>query len=168
MRTDLLLRLADLLEADAANPKGVKFALDAWAQDARHEDPGFHSLPWAKVMALKYDMDIQIIPVDCNTAACAMGLAAISGAFLEEGLTWKINSYYTKGVLIPCFGEAQGFDAARALFDISKVAAEQLFDATHYEVIKGVDAELEVASRLRGLVAGTWAPTEPEPDDYDD
>lgn len=170
MRTDLLLRLADLLEADAANPTGVKFDLSSWAQDAWFSTPEAENAVWFDTLAKHYDIDTKAIPVDCNTAACAMGLAAISGAFKDEGLTWGMVSLYEegKGRLIPVFGEAEGFEAACSLFGIDCDTANQLFDPNYYIEKKGAAAELEVVARLRALVAGTWSPSVDTDDDDND
>ncbi len=81
MRTDLLLRFADLLEADANNPEGVKFDLGAWAQDSRLD---LNKMSPDEVEQLLYPTTIETVPVNCGTAACALGLAAISGAFKDE------------------------------------------------------------------------------------
>lgn len=144
MRKELLLRLADLLEADAANPNGVKFNLDNWAQDARF-DP----------LQVLYDpVNTTEIPLDCRTAACAIGFAALSGAFKDEGLAWKISG---SGYLIPTFKvrnrhDDEGFDAAASLFEINYRQAEYLFAPDCYVPTKGRGAELAVADRIRAFV----------------
>lgn len=150
MNTVRLLKLADLLEADAANPKGVKFDLDTWASDARMID-----LKWDNdlIESLKYDPNTKIIPVSCQTAACAMGLAAISGAFKDEGLSWRINS---DGWLVPTFNETESFTAAEEFFDLDGYGeAEYLFSSDRYPHAdrKGQQGELAVAKRIREFVA---------------
>lgn len=163
MNVERLIRLAELLEADAVNPNGIKFALDTWGHDAKIEDDGF---PYDGSRMHEYAKDVQSIPVDCNTAACAMGLAAISGAFAAEGLTWRILSQFENGTgtLIPTLRDGtDGFSAAMRLFEIPDDAATQLFDPSYYDVIKGAEAELAVAGRIRAFVNGTWQPTS-----YDD
>jgi hypothetical protein len=57
-----LLKLADLLEADAKNRKGIKFDLGTVAMSSA-EDGNF----------IKGELEPS---VSCNTVACAMGLAA--------------------------------------------------------------------------------------------
>lgn len=52
-----LLKLAELLEADAVSEDGVEFDLDSWGSKT-----------------------------PCGTSACAMGLAVASGAFSRAGL----------------------------------------------------------------------------------
>lgn len=159
MRTELLLRLADLLEADAANPNGVKFDLGDWAHTFDAEGNAVSEFP----------KDTKMVPLTCDTAACAMGLAAISGAFKAEGLTFEIQrGYGDHGYLLPIIGHVAGFGAAQVLFDIDKHTASHLFDPDHYEKRKGADAELEVAKRLRGLVDGSWSAPDSDDDDNGD
>ena len=60
-----LLKLADLLEADAENKTGVQFDLKGWGHSHDDDTP---------------------VAVSCGTTACAMGLAVLSGAFADAGL----------------------------------------------------------------------------------
>lgn len=132
-----LLKLADLLEKDAANPKGVKFDIRTWGSS--NKEPN----------------------VSCGTAACAMGLAALSGAF--RGLKakpaycfWEPDTNY----ITPWFDDHEGMDAASALFDIRYEEAEWLFDPTSYSASRqtGKRGELAVAKRIRDFAAGTAEP----------
>jgi hypothetical protein len=136
-----LLKLADLLEADAANKKGVKFDLNDWAKPADGR---------------RFFEGDERVPVSCNTSACAMGLAAISGAFKRSGLKYELQeNVWTGGFsLVPTFNGKSGFDAAEALFEISSLTAEYLFDSDYYAKSRGAHAELAVAARIRKLVAG--------------
>lgn len=149
MREDLLLRLAGLLEADAANPTGVKFNLDHWAVDA--------GMPEAAVQDrgnFLYPLGTKVIPLDCRTAACAMGLAALSGAFKDDGLDWRITG---GGYVMPTFRSIdEGFQAAEALFQITYREAEHLFASDFYPEgsRKGHKGELAVAKRIRDFVDG--------------
>ncbi len=168
MNVERLIRLAELLEADAANPNGIKFALDTWGHDARLEDVSL--MEYDDIIKLKYDPNTTTIPVDCNTAACAMGLAAISGVFSADGLNWRVLHMVEdgKGEFIPTMGDGiDGFAAAEHLFEIKPDVVSQLFDPSYYDQTKGAAAELAVADRIRCLVAGTWSPII-EVDDYDD
>lgn len=136
MHTNRLLRLAVLLEEDAINPQGVKFDLELWGTDSRTGN--LHPAN-------------TIIPADCQTTACAMGLAAISGIFYDEGLTWNVHH----GWLVPTFNGEDGFDAALAFFELPDLrAVYHLFSPESYDQHKGKDAELAVAKRIRKLVAG--------------
>lgn len=149
MKKARLLKLAGLLEADAADPKGIKFDLRTWGRSAD-----------------------EAIPVSCGTKACAMGLAALSGAFKGAGLTWTINendgcgdegcaicSGTDRRIEIFCGGE-EGFGAAAKLFGISDDIAAWLFSSYGYKTLdsKGKRGELAVAARIRGLVDGSVLP----------
>lgn len=129
-----LLKLADLLEADAKNKKGIKFDIGAWG----YSDSGEFT-------------------VSCGTTACAMGLAVVSGAFKRAGLRARyIGSADDGGVtMIPIFGSHHGFDAAVQLFGISPGDAEYLFSGDHYAISEGTGArgERTVAKRIRAFVA---------------
>lgn len=133
MNKKRLLRLADLLEADAKNKKGVKFDLGTWGRST--------------------DEDVPAI-VSCGTTACAMGLAAISGRFKRAGLfnkygdgSWSILPAMKSGAL--------GLDAAVELFDIRTRDAEFLFLENEYPRGKteGAIGERFVAKRIRKFVA---------------
>jgi hypothetical protein len=143
METTRLLKLADLLEADAANPQGVKFDLAAWAVNLNDSGNSYDN---------HFVQGQDEIPVDCGTAACAFGLAAISGAFADEGLTYMIDR---SNNLYPQYKEATGFDAATKFFDIDMNTASALFEPANYDIRKGADAELEVAGRIRELVTNS-------------
>src|SRR5712664_106281 len=155
MHTDRLLKLAGLLEADAKNEKGVKFDLGWWAAPSDEADTGL-------VRKDTFASIEEPIPVNCNTSACAMGLAVISGAFEEFGLyAHYIESKdydgrtptYTMFPAMP--GSRIGFDAAKELFGIISDDANYLFDPEHYSVTKGGLAELDVAKRIRDFTEGT-------------
>lgn len=133
-----LLKLADLLEADAANPKGVKFDLQSWA-----ERPNAQRFPR------------QIKRLDCNTQACAVGLACLSGVFAEEGLHWK--PMCGDNNINPMFEDRDGYSAVVAFFALTPDEAMDLFDAHKYRNSGlpsiGAAAERLVATRIRELVA---------------
>lgn len=133
-----LLRLADLLEADAANPKGVKFDLGSWAERPR---------------AVLFPR--QIKKLDCNTQACAVGLACLSGAFTADGLSWKPMA--GENNIEPMFAGLEGYVAVMEFFDLDRGEAFHLFDMSHYTRDRlpsiGAEAERAVAVRIRELVA---------------
>lgn len=134
-----LLKLADLLEADAKNPNGVKFDLGTWGWSTTKPD------------------------VSCNTTACAMGVAALSGAFEYDGLTYFTRENGHSGILIEveCQGR-RGTAAAARLFRITRRAADWLFLEDWYDdSTTGADGEFAVAKRIRDFVAGTVAPPKP-------
>lgn len=149
MHVSRLERLAKLLEQDAANPKGVQFNISQWAGPAwgdEHEG----AFPTKK------------IKVDCGTMACGMGLAALSGEFKKDGLTYTLIGSTGSYMLCPTFMDnersfpEEGFDAAEALFEIARGHVEYLFDADYYpeEMHKGAKGELYMAKRIRALIAG--------------
>ncbi len=122
-----LLKLADLLEADAKNKKGIKFDMYGWG---RVSDPD--------------------APLSCGTAACAMGLAALSGAFERAGLT---ADYPYGRVGFRWRGRrVDGFSAGAKLFDIAHWQSEQLF-ALNSDNNLGAVAERAKAKQIRKFVA---------------
>ena len=131
-----LLKLADLLEADAANKKGMKFDLNAVAEPSTDK---------SKMPA-----------VDCGTTGCAMGLAAVSGAFRRAGLGFKIHPDPSGPweISLSMEGVSVDFDeAAMELFDIDSYSAEYLFDPHSYAGrVRGAKGERLVAKRIRDLV----------------
>lgn len=154
MRTDLLLRLANLLERNAANPQGMRFDLNGWAKPS--------TARWSTYDARHFPEDIKSVPVSCDTTGCAMGLAAISGEFFNEGLFWELKD--TR--LLPVMkGKETGYAAAAKLFKLNMnksygshdeyTIAEVLFDQACYSIKTGAEAELEVASRIRLLCANS-------------
>jgi hypothetical protein len=147
MHVENLLKLADLLEADALNEKGVKFDLGYWAAPANIANTDL------------FPTNDTAIPVDCNTRACAMGLAVISGAFEDQGLHASYHLAHNGGYrMIPALPNPwrgtpyEDFEAAEKLFDIEHTDATYLFDQAYYgDLTRGAEAELTVARRIRDL-----------------
>lgn len=140
-----LLKLADLLEADASNRKGLKFDLGVVAEPS--------------------DLKSKAPAVDCGTTACAMGLAAVSKVFKRAGLGFKVGQYDEAEVdfgstgtwylKVTMHGEICGYDdAAVALFDISVTEADFLFNPSSYvaPTPRGAKGERIVARRIRKFV----------------
>lgn len=145
MNKNRLLRLAELLEADAVQPNGIKFDLNVWAVPDGFDNLASDHGP--------YSERTKIIPVDCGTVACAMGLAAISGVFKDEGLTYTIES---NGSLYPEYDNAQGFGAAAKFFEIRYSDATMLFSRdgySEYMNMRGAVGERVVAAIIREFVA---------------
>lgn len=139
-----LLKLADLLEADAKNKKGVKFNL--------------HIVGYVDGVP-----DDENVKLDCGTSACAMGLAAMSGAFKREGLSYKVTEGWMNNIEPTFNGRALMYDtAAMRVFDIKRREANFLFTPSSYECdydqLKGAKGERLVAKRIRNFVAGKVAP----------
>lgn len=132
-----LLQLADLLEADANNPKGIQFDLDTWAERVGRER--FPS---------------RLKKLDCGTKACAVGLACLSGVFADEGLSWKTMS--DENNIDPLYDGKVGHTAVERFFDITYDQFCRLFASAFYDEDQriGADGERAVSQRIRGLVAG--------------
>ncbi len=129
-----LLKLADLLEADATNKKGIKFDLGGWGSARKKK---------------------RTVDMSCGTTACAMGLAVLSGEFEKYGL-FNVRDDNT---ICPAMKTGEvGFGAATALFGISNVHAEWLFYAGYYlpEEWTKSRGERTVAKRIRDFVAGNF------------
>jgi hypothetical protein len=139
-----LLKLADLLEADAKDRKGIKFDLDTWGYTSKRS------------LAVN---DGPIPAVSCETTACAMGLAALSGAFKREGLTYTVRDTPSFMQVDVKMGRAEGLDAAAKLFGITRTTAGWLFLDDNYDgsTTKAV-GERAVAKRIRNFVAGKESP----------
>ena len=153
MQKKRLLKLAALLEADAKNKRGIKFDLYIVAAPSRENSD-------------KKDFKPQ---VTCGTTACAMGLAAVSGAFKRKeagGLSFIIgngsNVVGEMDIHTTVMGKKMSYDnAAEKIFHISRVAARYLFAPRSYlgRPTKGAEGELYVAQRIRSFVEGFVDPT---------
>jgi hypothetical protein len=155
MRIDRLTKLKDLLETDAANPQSVKFDLHAWGYDTEK----------GSKYSNNFDPTAKTIPLNCGTAACGWGLAAISGIFADEGVTFKIDN---DGDLLPMFDGSTAFDAAARFFELNSNTTFQLFDPMYYNVKKGAEAEQEVVRRIKSLIETGRISDVPSDDDLDD
>lgn len=137
-----LLKLADLLEADAKNKSGVKFDLSIVGESTEY--------------GTEYEPAL-----DCGTTACAMGLAALSGAFKSSaGLSYKIDGRFIDTTVN---GRRVRYDrAAMRLFDISMKQADFLFtpgESYAWVTPREAEGELLVAQRIRDFVAGKVHPS---------
>ena len=138
-----LLKLAQLLETDAKNKTGVKFDLDGWGKSEKSRN---------------------FIKVDCNTTACAVGLACVSGAFRRDKLDYSIDD---TGLICPkipnpeyraawdCYEPRylEGWKAVRVFFGLEDRQARKLFNPRKGKSSKGAAAELRVAKEIRAFVA---------------
>lgn len=142
MRSDLLLRLADYLEKDANNEKGVKFSLIGWGSIIERPADGQDHL-------------------SCGTVACAMGIARAADLFVNEGMrpfdqteTW---APFSPSLIDPSTGRRyEMWQAIKVLFGIEDKESEWLFSADCYKpcLRTGKEAELAVAARIRSLADG--------------
>jgi hypothetical protein len=159
MRVELLQRLADLLRKDAANPEGVQFDLGTWAAPSDQAPDRMVASRTAATNELGWSEHVGKVPVSCSTRACALGLAAISGAFKKEGLTYVIDGTTLFPKLVRS-GEVglvgfECFTAAQVLFAITDIAAIYLFDSTSYPTCpKGEAGEIQVAERIEAFIEG--------------
>jgi len=144
-----LLKLADLLEADAKNKKGIKFDLGTIVS---HSEPVIGADGWPRSWHVKGEKPT----LDCKTAACAVGLAAISGAFKRQGFSYCVTK--DKGIEL-VFGRSRGFgSAASKFFGLSAEESEFLFFPDSYDgEIIGARGERKVAKRIRDFVAGKFS-----------
>lgn len=131
-----LLKLADLLEANAGNKTGAKFDMSTFGDVTDADNP-----------------------ISCGTTVCAMGLAALSGAFKRTGLTAKVDREH-----LPCFNvnfywkgrETSPFVAAQRTFEITREDAKALFDGSLPLPNNGHGAKAE---RAMAKVLRTFAKT---------
>lgn len=137
MRTDLLIKLRDLLIHDAYNPEGIRFDMGSWGKGYDEE----------------WDFAQEKVEANCGTKGCAFGLAAMSGIFEDEGL-----GYYVKdSFLTPTYSKngrvTENHIAAIKLFEITPMQGLTLFDPAAYPSNRtGKLAELEVVRRINELL----------------
>ena len=135
MDNERLARLAGLLDdyADGLVNIGREFDLQDWGHEGETYRGGFL---WLK-------------KIECGSAACAVGLACLSGVFRNEGLEAE---RYADGGIVPVFGPLQEWDAVRAFFGLNQEQSYYLFLGTSYPVSTGVVAARAVATRIRSML----------------
>lgn len=128
-----LLKLADLLDADSKNKKGICFDFTLWGE-----------------------VEDEHNPVSCGTTACALGLAAVSGVFKKQGLKYRVRG----GCLGIGFKRTwHPATVAARFFDITLSDAYELFvHSSGLPSAAGAKAERAVAKRIRNFVAGKASP----------
>ncbi|MCA1831196.1 MAG: hypothetical protein LC750_00350 [Actinobacteria bacterium] len=146
-----LLKLADLLIADARKKKGIKFDLATWVKpSAGGAYDHFTSRP--KTAPER----------NCGTAACAVGLACISPEFNKQGLGLAFRKSFfaldAQYMAVPAFGRRRDFSAVEAFFALTRRESGWLFTAGRYRKSKGANAERTVAKRIRDFVSGRAGP----------
>lgn len=162
MHIERLERMRDLLRRDAANPTGVKFDLSTWAEPAVSDENGMRYYPLPKDVQRNADdryytaLEAVKVPVSCDTMACAFGLAAISGEFAAEGLSYSfMTGDGSIGTLMPTLGRHHGMTAAAHLFGIETTDAQYFFDPECYEdTPREAEGELLVAQRIEDFING--------------
>ncbi len=134
-----MLKLATLLRKDASTRKGVQFDFGDWGT-VRNPDA----------------------PLSCGTTACAMGVAALSGAFKRAGLDYALrrslfDGFVEKTVIFRWKGRrTDAIRAASHLFGITLVEACELFlprcSAHVPNYGQGAKAERAVAANIERFV----------------
>lgn len=140
-----LLTLKHLLLNDAKKKTGIKFNMVTFGV-TKHVGRSEERDDWGDRLYI-YP---KVAPLNCNTTACAFGLAAISGKFKSAGLNYSIRD---RGVFSFKFKgkEMSPFDIATKLFGIDYYDADYLFGGgTQYK--RGAKAEREVAKRIDEVI----------------
>lgn len=137
--------LANALEANAADPGGMRFDLSSWMK--------IYYDPLQGPLKPLFDENHQLTAKrDCATVGCAVGLACLLPEFQSEGLTIVLHERL--GV-VPCWDGYVSFAAVRAFFDIEHSLAEYFFHPQYSRQITGAAAERQVASRIRAHLVET-------------
>lgn len=134
MQKRRLLKLADLLNENAKNATGAKYYHGHWGRVEDRDNL-----------------------MSCGTTACALGLAAISGAFKKAGLGFKMPhegayiDFTFKGRLV------RPVTAAKKTFGVSENQFSEIFcsspiDSRGYKLNVGADAEKAVARKIKRIV----------------
>ncbi len=136
-----LLRLADMLTADAQNETGIKFDLGVWGEVA----PGANGR-------------VGDPEINCGTTACAVGLACLSKEFQAEGLNFDMHRSIARMIPIFIDGDVEWrhWDAVTRFFGINEEQSYWMFSSQSYrwDLTKGATGELAVAERIREFVKG--------------
>jgi hypothetical protein len=130
MHKQRLLKLAGLLEKDAKRKTGVKFDLKYWGTTEKIKD---------------------LTEANCNTTACAIGLACVSGEFKRAGLDFRVEG---NGAIVPMFEGDDEFGAVNGFFEIDQDESLFLFSDKSYPKKEraGAIGERAVAQRIRDFV----------------
>lgn len=135
-----MLKLADMLDADAKNKRGIKFDIEA----------------------VGMVVDVNDV-LSCGTQACAMGLAGLSGKFKAQGLDYRLGGHF---IQLTWNGRKLSYGTVGArLFGISEDDSFDLFRGSGSGLKdngKGGKAERALAKALRAFVAGKNSPRLPD------
>ncbi len=156
-QTTRLLKLARLLERNAANRKAKKKAIRF---DLRNWGNPTNLYAWVELSDKG-----KILKVNCKTTACACGLACLSKTFQNEGLDYRLGD---DGTLTPLYGRRRAQEAIRHFFGISDGQMKWLFFPENYKGwktyvrlaggSKNFGDEIEVATRIRKFVEDGVSP----------
>lgn len=134
MQKRRLLKLADMLDEDAADAEGIKFDFSEWGWVHNRKKP-----------------------MSCGTTGCAMAVAALSGEFKRAGLRYFVSP---SGRLRITFRDHPRTDhpiyVAMKVFGLTPPEAQFLFASMRGmgAFQDGARAERAVAKRIRRFVAG--------------
>lgn len=144
MKKQRLLKLADLMDTIADGRKRKKADL-----------PSFY------MSAFIVSSDDCVTNLSCNSQACALGSAAVSGIFERQGL--HVGAYHHGINMFDVNLETRdgrvyrNFDAAAELFGITEAQAQELFaDSQLYgreQLPEGARGARRVAKEIREFVA---------------
>jgi hypothetical protein len=131
VRIDRLERMVALLDRHIAEPK-INFNLASWVTSVSKRG-GITNL---------------FRKVECHTAACAVGLALVSGEFKEEGLKMGYETIDGTSGISPLYEGETSYTAVAKLFGISRDQAIQFFSPNSYYDFRGKEAALAVRNRI--------------------
>jgi hypothetical protein len=132
IKTERLSRLATLLENGTAESMGLKFNLYNWSETGEKRG-GFL---WLK-------------KTRCHTAACAIGMACLSGEFDADNLEFELWG----DTFIPLYAGNRGWSAVMEFFGLTDKQSFHLFSQKRYDgPTAGPQAEKNVAKRIRAFI----------------
>lgn len=131
VRIDRLERMVALLDKHIAEPK-INFSLASWVSS--HTKRGGITSLFRKV--------------ECNTAACAIGLALISKEFEPEGMRITHETIGNSTGITPLYDGKKSYAAVAKLFGISYETAVAFFSPNSYDEYRGIEAALAVRNRI--------------------
>lgn len=139
MHVERLNMLSNLLKT--ANPN--HFDLGDWVDT-----------PWSTDEALAIpNGDLRQRVIECDTTACAVGLACMTPEFQAQGLNYKWDTACLHSALSPTFEGEESWTAVCNFFEIDRPTADRLF--SHHEYADGRETEpSQVAERIDALVRG--------------
>lgn len=140
MKTNRLLRLASLLDNYQDSSNVPEFYLGSWG-DVEHKRKWLFGHK-----------------VSCNTTACAVGLACLSGEFDADGLEYMED----ESSIWPVFAGQKEWFAVQVFFGLTSDQSYDLFDMRSYDgAIRGAQAAKEVSARIRELVQTSFPANAP-------
>ena len=127
VRIDRLERMVALLDKHIAQPE-INFDLRSWVMTRTERK-----------------LSNFFRKTECNTAACAIGLALVSREFESEGLH---TAYGIVETITPAFEGATSFEAISKFFGLNWDDTQNFFSPLRYEVHTGKEAAKAVRNRI--------------------